>query len=437
MLGGSFWVAFFRNGMGAVLLMAVFLLLDRPRKSMKRTVRWYILFGCLFALLFSIWYVLDRESFVRFGGISCIPFTGGFGIWMSREKLYLSLYKIALGFYFLAIVVFCGVDASRIWFGGDKWADIVIRFLMISAILFLIIRKIRRSFLDSVDILEEEMDLFSVVTLFISIGIAALVAFWPSDHVFSIFNIVRTLVLLIMAGLIQYMMFRMYLHQGREHRYQVEKELLEMNEQLLHRQMELMREAEEEAARIRHDIRHHCLLMEEYIRNKECDKLLAYVKEYGEEVERNKTERISSNETINSILSAYGRYAKEEKIHIVMDVKVAEHLEVRDIDLVAILANVVENAIHGCLGAETKKREIQLFIIQKGNKIAIQCKNTCSRNIKFHKGLPESAGGIGVSSIRKVASYYNGETDFSMEDGMFVVRILMNIPALHGAVYEI
>ena len=108
-----------------------------------------------------------------------------------------------------------------------------------------------------------------------------------------------------------------------------------------------------------------------------------------------------------------------------MDVKAEEHLKVRDIDLVAILANVVENAIHGCLGVETKKREIQLSILQKENKIAIQCKNTC---IKFHKGLPSSAGGIGVSSIRKVASYYNGETDFSMEEGMFVVRILMNIP---------
>ena len=148
MLGGSFWVAFFRNGMGVVLVMSVFLLLDRPRKPMKKTIRWYVLFGGLFAALFSIWYVLDQERFIRFSGIMCIPVTGGFGIWMSREKLYVSLYKIALGFYLLAIVVFCGVDASRIWFGADMWADIAIRFLMTGAILFLITRKIRGSFLE-------------------------------------------------------------------------------------------------------------------------------------------------------------------------------------------------------------------------------------------------------------------------------------------------
>lgn len=430
MLGGSFWIALFRNGIGAGLVMAVFLLLDRPRQSMKRTIMCYVVFGCLLAVFFSIWYALDWDGFIRFAGILVIPITGSFGILMSEEKLYLSLYKIALGFYFLAVVVFCGIDASRIWFGGDMWADIGIRVVLVIAILVLIARKVRHSFLEGADMLEEEMDFFSVATLFVSILIAALVAFWPSDHAFSIFNILRTLILLIMAGLIQYMMFRVYFHQGKEHRYQIEKELLEMNEQLLHRQLELMKEAEEEAIRIRHDIRHHCLLMEEYIRNKEYDKLFSYVKQYGTDVESYRTQRISSNETINSILTAYGRYAKEEKIHIVMDVNTAEHLAVRDIDLVAILANVVENAIHGCLGEEENRREIDLSIIQKETKIAIQCKNTCSQNVKFHKGLPKSerGGGVGVSSIRKVVSYYNGETDFFMDEGMFVVRILINIP---------
>lgn len=430
MLGGSFWIAFLRNGIGAGLIMTVFLMLDCPQQPMKKTIGWYVIFGSMIAALFSVWYVLNREGFIRFAGISTIPIVGSFSILMSREKLYLSLYKIALGFYLLAVVVFCGVNASRIWFDQNMWVDIIIRLIMVIAILVLIAKKVRCSFLESVDMLEEEMDFFSIITLFVSIVIAALVAFWPSDHAFSIFNIMRTLVLLIMAGIIQYMMFRMYIHQGREHRYQVEKELLGMNEQLLRRQIELMKEAEEEAIRIRHDIRHHCLLVEEYIRNKEYDKILSYVKQYGADVESHKAERISSNETINNILTAYGRYAKEEKIHIVMDVKTAEHIAVRDIDLVAILANIVENAIHGCLCVEETRREIQLFIVQKGNKIAIQCKNTCSQDVEFHKGLPKATkgGGVGVSSIRKVVSYYNGETDFFVDEGMFVVRILINIP---------
>ena len=38
MLGGNFWVSFFRNGIGAGLMLAVFLMLDRPKVAMKKAV---------------------------------------------------------------------------------------------------------------------------------------------------------------------------------------------------------------------------------------------------------------------------------------------------------------------------------------------------------------------------------------------------------------
>ena len=36
MLGGSYWISLLRNGMGVGLMTVVFLLLDRPRFSMKK-----------------------------------------------------------------------------------------------------------------------------------------------------------------------------------------------------------------------------------------------------------------------------------------------------------------------------------------------------------------------------------------------------------------
>lgn len=62
--------------------------------------------------------------------------------------------------------------------------------------------------------------------------------------------------------------------------------------------------------------------------------------------------------------------------------------------------------------------------------MVIQCRNTCAQDIKIKNGLPESDTGTrtGISSILKVVSYYKGETEFLLEDGMFVVKILLNIP---------
>lgn len=431
MLGGPFWIAFLRATIGAGLIMGVFLLLDRPKFPMRKTLVYYVLFGCLVVVSFSFWYMLDREGYVRFSGISVFPVVGSFCMWMSREKVYLSLYKIALGFYLLAVTTVCGIDVSRLWFEGNIWVDIIFRMVTTSVILLVILRKIRPHFLEGVDILGEEMSIFSIAALFASIVIAGFAALWPGDRTLSIVRVMRILVLFIMAGLIQYMMFRMYLHQGRERRYQAEKELLEMNEELLYHQLKEMRESGKEALRMRHDIRHHFLLIEEYIKNGENEKLLAYVKQYEEDVESGRAERICANETINSILTVYGRYAKKEKIRITMDVKAAEEIAVRNIDMVAVLANVVENAIHGCLRSERPEKKIGLSIIQKDNKIVIRCKNTCAENVEFRNGLPVSSSGrnVGISSIMKVVSDYNGDTDFSIADGMFTVRILMHMPS--------
>ena len=106
-------------------------------------------------------------------------------------------------------------------------------------------------------------------------------------------------------------------------------------------------------------------------------------------------------------------------------------IAVRNIDMVAVLANVVENAIHGCIRSERIEKEIGLSIVQKGNKIVIRCKNTCGEKVEFQDGIPVSPSGrgIGISSIRKVVSDYNGEMHFSMADGMFLVRILMHLPS--------
>lgn len=433
MLGGSFWIAAYRNCLGAGLMVSVFLLLDRPKFTMKKTIYSYIIFVLLAGLSFSVWYMLDAENFIRFAGMLSIPTVGIFFIKMSRDTLYLALYKLALGFYCLALTVFISVDASRFFFHGSMWADLILRTLMVTAILFFIASNVRKLFLDGIDYLIEEMDGLSLVTVFLSILIVAVMTFWPGTRELSGIRIFRIFLLFFLSGIIQYLVFQVYLHRGKERRYQVEKELLEANERLIQSQLDLMRESKEELARIRHDARHHCLLIEEYIRSGENEKLITYVEQYREELEsrgaKENHPEIFSNETINYILSIYTKRAKEKNIEVTVTAKMAGNIPVKDIDLVAIIANIFENAIHGCCLSFSPNKQIQISVTQKGNKIVIQCKNTCAPNIKLKHGLPESeqGGGVGILSILKVSSFYHGEVAFAVENGMFVVRILLNI----------
>lgn len=430
MLGGSFWIALIRNTISAGLMLSFFLMLDRPRVSMKKTIVCYVLFGGVLVLSYSIWYLLEHASFVKYAALSMLPLIGIFCSIMSDEVLYLSLYKIALAFYLFSVAVFLGVDVARWWFGGNPWIDILIRVLCLAIILVFTWTKFRRQFLKGVDFLIGEMDLFSAVTLLVSVMFGAIMAYWPNLQGFSVFNMVRAFLILFMAGVLQYAILHLYIHLGREHYYQAEKELLEINEQLLRRQLELMGESEKEAAQIRHDVRHHTMLIKEYVQKGEYKELMAYLEQYDEDIGSSSSSLICKNRAVNSILSAYAHKAESLRIRVLMDIRVAENLEIRDIDWVAILANVFENAIHGCIGSGLPSQEIHIFIAQKRNKVIIQCCNSSSQEISFDKGIPrsEKGGGIGVLSIIKAVSRYEGETDFAMEGGQFVTRILLNIP---------
>ncbi|MDE6971115.1 MAG: ATP-binding protein, partial [Eubacterium sp.] len=110
MLGGSFWIALLRNTISTGLMLTFFLMLDRPKLSMKKTIGCYLAFGLTLITGYSIWYVYANDSFVQYAAFSTLFVIGIFCMLMSGEVIYLSLYKMALAFYVFSLCTFCGVD---------------------------------------------------------------------------------------------------------------------------------------------------------------------------------------------------------------------------------------------------------------------------------------------------------------------------------------
>ncbi len=217
---------------------------------------------------------------------------------------------------------------------------------------------------------------------------------------------------------------------------------MQMNHRLLERNMELMEESIASGRRIRHDARHHNAVIAEYARRGQNDELLKYLKEYDKETEESMTQQICSNTAVNNILTAYTRWAQQEQIKVTLDVEIGSNLEIPNIDLVTILANAYENAIYGCIEVKRQSPEqdcfIYLMLKRKRNKLVICCNNTCKRETEMKNGQPkpEFTGGIGVLSIIKTAENFGGEYDFKNDEGVFVFRLIMNIPHLDGSAVE-
>ncbi|MDE7477209.1 MAG: GHKL domain-containing protein, partial [Lachnospiraceae bacterium] len=102
---------------------------------------------------------------------------------------------------------------------------------------------------------------------------------------------------------------------------------------------------------------------------------------------------------------------------------------------VALLANAYENAIYACMEVKKHSDErecfIHLMVKKRKNKLIIFCRNTCRMETELKNGQPkaEFTGGIGVSSIIKTAEKYDGEYDFKNDNGVFIFRLVMNIPS--------
>lgn len=201
---------------------------------------------------------------------------------------------------------------------------------------------------------------------------------------------------------------------------------LQANEKYLQAQIDSYKKMDENARQTRHDFRHHSMVVAEYARNKDYEGILSYLQEYDQKERGKYQENFCNNHAVDTVLSAYASRCEQNGIEMKADARLAETEGVSDYDLVTIIANILENAVDGCMEAEGPRR-VEISIGRKGNKMVMVCKNTCVSDVLFENNMPKNRGrdGIGVESILSTASKYGGVVDFSAADGVFVCQIIL------------
>lgn len=435
MLGGTVYVAMLRFAVSLAGTILLYSLMSEPRYDRKRMAGYYGALSVSLIAFAGVWYWIDWASCVRMVAFVMFVVFAGFSLLLSRDSLYLSLYKLALTFYLLAVFLIGGIEVSIIFFDRNVWADIVARILLILLMALFIEKRIKKSIRGFGHYVENELDRFSVMVLIISLlfGIGFILNPNIRDQTpYRLFQIVMNFFL---TGALQLLVFRLYLHIGKEKEYQKENQLMQMNHRLLEQNMELLQESVESGRRICHDARHHNAVIAEYARRGQNEELLQYLEEYDREMDVHTAETICANTAVNNLLTAYTRRARRELIRVTLDVDLGGNLTIPNIDLVTILANAYENAIYGCIEVKKQSPErecfIHLVLRRKKNKLVIRCSNTCRIEMELKNGQPkpEFTGGTGVLSIIRTAENFGGEYDFKNDDGVFVFRLIMNIPS--------
>ncbi|MEY8319998.1 GHKL domain-containing protein [Lachnospiraceae bacterium 46-61] len=428
-LGITTQLSICRNLLEIIQLCSLFLVLDNPKYSYKKTIFYYIFFILFHVLVGTIWVSVDSESFAKYCTISIVIWSILFFYSLSKDTLFQVIYNVCLQTFVLLFGIYISISLTNIFCNGNPWIDILFRILYFVFVLCAYYYALRKTYRELANTFKINWRILALIAFLGDI----LVIYCGMHPTHVMIRSLREQILFVGICTILFathiVMLQMMFTMLKENLIKEELKYTAMNNAFLEKEFSEIQKSIWTSKRIRHDSRHHNLIIAEYAKKGDIDGLLQYLSEQEQEIESNAFKLYCENRTINSIFTVYAEKAEMAGITISVDAKVGNDINIRDIDLTAILGNMLDNAIHGCQQSGKTPTKIDAVLHIKCRKLAIIVKNTCSDDIYFEQGIPKSKQkeGIGIQSIIRSVNIYNGNIDFKCENNLFLCRVLIEV----------
>lgn len=194
---------------------------------------------------------------------------------------------------------------------------------------------------------------------------------------------------------------------------------------------DMLTENIEDTKNARHDLRHHFMLISRLVENHDYEKLTEYVKQYGVAVEYDMVLQYADNDVVNLLLHHYTQLAHKHGILFEYQQSIKKKPGIAEVDLCAVLSNLLENAVEACL-RQNSCRQMTLSIAQDESAIFIYLENSTDGKTKqqgsgFLSAKSEERTGYGLASIQSIAKRYAGEAQFEVnrESKQFKSTVLL------------
>ncbi len=183
--------------------------------------------------------------------------------------------------------------------------------------------------------------------------------------------------------------------------------------------------------RLRHDMKNHLNIIGTFLRNKETDKAIQYLKDLNQEFTSN-LRVYCPNGIVNAILNNKEQIALDANIQCNFQIDLAQSPNIEDVDLCSILGNTLDNAIEALRKMpEISKRSLAVKARYTDGFFSYEIKNAKVNEIAIDHGqfitdkTDKRSHGIGLRSVKNIVEKYGGEIDISYTKDTFTVTIMI------------
>lgn len=169
---------------------------------------------------------------------------------------------------------------------------------------------------------------------------------------------------------------------------------------------------------LRHDMRHHLMVLEGMLTERRYHEAENYLKEYGAKVEPTEGALLCENYVTDVIARHYQAKAAAQGIKTDFLLSLPQACGVADADLCVVLGNLLENAVNACGGAAGDKF-IRVRVKTEGEDVLIAIDNSCGEK------ETTSGMGLGIPSVKVIAHAYGGMARFVRKKDIFESSVLL------------
>lgn len=216
--------------------------------------------------------------------------------------------------------------------------------------------------------------------------------------------------------------------------YEMEKKITQLETEknaLLTRDYQMLQNAYAANAKLFHDFHNHTEVLYRYLTREKTAEAVKYLEDLRSPLGIVAQSVWTGDEAVDCLINSKIALGVSVRIQMNCKVEYPQHTNIRSVDLVAILGNLLDNALEAVNDTEESLRYINLTIRRINEMIIIKVENGCKTAPKMEEGELQTTKadtalhGWGLKSVRAAADRYDGtiETEYKRNRFCTVVTL--------------